>query len=366
MIYVPALNGLRAFAVMGVLLSHYHLGENYDFIVNMLPWGHIGVRLFFVLSGFLITSILINCKNIIEKECLSPVLVLRQFYIRRFLRIFPLFYGVIFLLYFFDFGNIKDVIIYHVFFLSNISSALTGTLIGFPPLIEPATAHFWSLAVEEQFYLIWPLMVLFISKKRLLILLVFIIFMSPILRFLWFFSGYDLLYSYLPLRVDTLGLGACLALFRSGEFQPLQGKSFLLKIVFYFSLAFLLGSFLSHALGIWYRPRLIVMDFFEGIVYAFLMNFIIDAKCKRLNKILENYILNYLGSISYGIYILHAFTPHIYSYFFSVKFESGLLMFCIYTLMTVILAGLSFSLYESQVNRLKKYFPYDYSKSTKE
>jgi peptidoglycan/LPS O-acetylase OafA/YrhL len=133
--YVPALDGLRAIAVIGVLISHYKLSESLNYFVDILPWGHIGVRLFFVLSGYLITSILINCRDLAETNGLSPLLLLRQFYCRRFLRIFPLFYAVILIAYLLDVGNIKEVMIYHVFYLSNTSSALTGTLEGYPHLL---------------------------------------------------------------------------------------------------------------------------------------------------------------------------------------------------------------------------------------
>jgi len=358
--YVPALDGLRAISVLGVLLSHYKLGVDFDFLERALPWGHIGVRIFFVLSGFLITTILLNCRYLSEKEGLSSALLLRQFYWRRFLRIFPLFYGVIFVAYFLDMGNIREIAIYHIFYLSNTSGALTGTLKGFPPLIDPTTAHFWSLAVEEQFYLIWPLMVLFVSRKILPALLVVIILMSPILRFLWFVVGYDQMYSYLPLCSDTLGLGAFLALYRSGDYQGILRRPIILKSIFYVSFILLLGLLWLHTADIWYRPRVIVADFFEGIIYVFLISFIIDSRYKKLNKILENNILRYIGTISYGIYILHAFSPHIFRYFFVIDTEPSILMFFVYTLISILMAALSYKIYEAPLNKFKKYFPYDY------
>ena len=361
--HVPALDGLRAIAVFGVLISHYQFNGGLKFLADILPWGQIGVRFFFVLSGFLITSILINCRNFAEKAGLSPLLLLRQFYYRRVLRIFPLYYAVIFFAYILDVGNIREVAVFHIFYLSNTSSALTGTLAGYPPLIDPTTSHFWSLAVEEQFYLFWPFMVLFISRKKLPNLLIFIIILAPLLRLLWFILGYQFMYSYLPLCVDTLGFGAFLALFRNGEFQGLLGRPIILKYIFYFSLVMLLGSFMLHALNIWYRPKIIVMDFFEGIVFTFLINCILAGRFKGLNSLLENRFLRYIGTISYGIYILHAFVPHIIHHVFSIEQNHSLMMFLVNTSVTILIAAITYKVYEDPLNKLKKNYPYDYRKA---
>src|SRR5712671_5443110 len=117
--YIPSLDGLRAVAVLGVLVSHLAMtGTRLDWIFFGLPWGHLGVRLFFVLSGFLITRILLNHKSDIDTRQLSVSAALTTFYYRRFLRIFPIFYLTICVAYAFDVGHMREVARFHVFYLS--------------------------------------------------------------------------------------------------------------------------------------------------------------------------------------------------------------------------------------------------------
>lgn len=361
--YVPALDGLRAFAVTGVLISHYRLGEPFDKYINLVPWGDIGVRFFFVLSGFLITMILLNCKKLVQEDNLSPIMLLRQFYVRRFLRIFPLFYGVLLLAYIFNVGHIREIIIYHIFYLSNTSSALTGTLAQ-APLIDPPSAHFWSLAVEEQFYLFWPFIVLFVPIKRIQTILIILILSSPLLRLIWFLLGYQQLYSYLPMCIDTLGCGAILAMYRTNNISLPFLNSKKIKVIFVISVSVLILSLFFYSLKIWYRPRIIIMDLSQGIVYSFFINSILNNKFRKLNYLLEISVLKFIGKISYGIYVIHAFMPHIFSYFFEKDHYSQFMLFIIYFIMSISFSSLSFLIYENNFNKLKKYFPYDYRKSS--
>ena len=150
-VYLPGLNGLRAIAALLVVISHISIKEIGDFglpYLIVLPMAGYGVTLFFVISGFLITYLLLQ-----EKE-LKQTIDIKKFYMRRILRIWPIYYLflIICVIVFFILGKSKDICIqdmwFYVFFAANIPFVFQqGILILF---------HYWSIGVEEQFYLIWP------------------------------------------------------------------------------------------------------------------------------------------------------------------------------------------------------------------
>ncbi|MGC4050099.1 MAG: acyltransferase [Paludibaculum sp.] len=204
---IPELDGVRGLAILLVLAVHFGLTANLpEPLYSLLRLGWSGVDLFFVLSGFLITGILLETAG-------SPN-YFRAFYARRALRIFPLYY--IYIAAFF-FGVLPLAAALHRpvppgpaqgwywLYLSNWRSAL-GPDYAF-------LSHLWSLSIEEQFYLVWPPLVLWLRRRRLPWLCGALIVAAPILRFLWRDHQYspEFLYRLTPFRVDTLAWGALLA-----------------------------------------------------------------------------------------------------------------------------------------------------------
>src|SRR5436309_1918792 len=145
--YVPQLDGVRALAVSLVVAEHYTHHE------LPLATGRTGVILFFILSGFLITGILLDAREWARAAGVPRPPVLRRFYGRRFLRIFPLYYASLAVLYAAGVPDVKGYAGWHLAYLSNVLFCRLGAW-------PAATAHLWSLAVEEQFYLAWPLAIL--------------------------------------------------------------------------------------------------------------------------------------------------------------------------------------------------------------
>ena len=161
-VYLPGLNGLRAIAALSVLIAHVSQEGIADFglpkLVN-LPMAGYGVTLFFVISGFLITFLLI--KEMRKTQTVS----IGKFYLRRILRIWPIYYLfiIVSLSVFLCFGMPNQILVkelwFYLFFAANIPFI---TYQGIMILV-----HYWSIGVEEQFYLFWPLLVR-ISKSKLL------------------------------------------------------------------------------------------------------------------------------------------------------------------------------------------------------
>jgi peptidoglycan/LPS O-acetylase OafA/YrhL len=188
--HVPALDGLRGLAILAVLL-HHTTG-------NLGAPGWLGVTLFFALSGYLITGILLDTKG-------APG-YFSSFYARRTLRIFPLYYATLALL-----AVIGAPVAWSDWaYLSNVQLARSGW-----PAAPTPTAHLWSLAIEEQFYLVWPFVVLLLSRARLRTLALGLVVGSLALRALVLAVGGThasvAAYVLTPMRADALAVGAWLA-----------------------------------------------------------------------------------------------------------------------------------------------------------
>ena len=155
--YIPEFDGLRALAAIAVVLGHSALELSW---IREARLHVIAVRLFFVLSGFLITSILLGMKGRVEERHSNVGSELKTFYIRRALRIFPPYFA--FLFFFLAIGNVfvRNTFLWHAAYLSNVYAAFVRPL-------ESPVAHFWTLAVEEQFYLVWPLLLLCVPRRWL-------------------------------------------------------------------------------------------------------------------------------------------------------------------------------------------------------
>jgi peptidoglycan/LPS O-acetylase OafA/YrhL len=231
--YYPGLDGLRAIAVGMVFLHHYGTGY-----LHLFGWGWTGVDLFFVLSGFLITGILYDSQREPHRY--------RDFYMRRTLRIFPLYYAlwmlVVIAMPFAQWEGDRRLLLWPAY-LGNYARFLFLHLPGDPYRFDRLTSgpfmrhwfgspmhlyigHFWSLCLEEQFYLVWPLIVYQVRRRETLLrICVAVIIAVPLLR--WLLAtlisqqmlGMELLYRSLPTRVDALLIGGLLALWLRGPEQ---------------------------------------------------------------------------------------------------------------------------------------------------
>jgi peptidoglycan/LPS O-acetylase OafA/YrhL len=216
---VSELDGIRGVAILLVMIFHFGVFiPMHPTVMSILAsqafvLGWCGVDLFFVLSGFLITGILLDSK--------SSVNYFSVFYERRALRILPLYYLAVFLFFW-----IIPVAAHRFgWFWTEISSTeqlwywlhISNWRTAFNPSVYPIVGHFWSLAIEEQFYLVWPLLVLNCSPRRLLLLSACVILGCGLARNLpavqVLAAQYpNMLYRLTPFRVDTLLFGACAAL----------------------------------------------------------------------------------------------------------------------------------------------------------
>lgn len=298
--YIKELDGLRAFAILLVLVWHYLLGQSSqdtlpDHVWLSLSWSWSGVDMFFVLSGFLIGRILLFYKD-------SPN-YFKTFYARRFFRIFPPYYillGVFILFHAVGWasqfpvltnGNIPNyAYIFYIqnFFMSNGYGAnwLSVT---------------WSLAVEEQFYLIFPLLIYYLPKEKLPKIFLTCILLAPIIRAI--LGSYEA-YVLLPARMDALLVGALIAYYyQNGSINTWiaphrRTLSLITVLVFGIMLALAFegsgkntGGIINHSL--------------YALLYGLIVINILVQQGGIFMRVLANPVLRYIGKISYSIYLFH-------------------------------------------------------------
>lgn len=365
--YFTQLDGIRFLAVGLVLIDHW-LAER-----NILPLGQLGVTMFFVLSGFLITRILIQSKLKDDKVGRSHWFSVKQFIIRRSIRIFPIYFLTIFVLYALDVPPVRETIWWCLTYSTNIYIATKEHWMG-------TIDHLWSLAVEEQYYLVFPYLILFLSTKHYLKVLFSMIVLSIIIRIILFLNGNEWMVQYvlMPTCLDSFGLGGLLAYYftfkKDTAFSEISTTKYLmasfilLVFLMYFVRQYQLSSNQVHHFGN------LVLERFVGSLFCFFLIAKAVTGYKGIMKfLLENPISNYLGRISYGLYLYHNF---IYNFYHTPK--TSLVMKVLYNIqtitpnitqtvgfellyffgITVFVATLSWYLIEKPVNNLKKHFTY--------
>jgi peptidoglycan/LPS O-acetylase OafA/YrhL len=357
--YMPQLDALRFFAVMGVIIVHNWQPSDHIWIVGQVDWAELGVRLFFVLSGFLITGILISCRGLAERSPERRLFVVRQFYVRRFLRIFPVYYLVIVVLILAGVGGIAHISPWLFSYMTNI---YIWHHLAFPY----AVPHFWTLAVEEQFYLIWPWAMLFLPRKWLVPFLLTLCCLGPAWRFWASFhyspTDWSAAFTFTLGVIDFLAIGAVLALaanaYRSGVRlqRTLTFVVLPIGLVLYASMFWLTHTFDDHV-------PLALEDTGAALVFCWLIYGASRGFAGLPGRFLEWRPIVYLGKISYGIYIFHFLVPVAFAEAarrLSMHYEnSGFLNFVITALVTFGISALSWHAFERPINGLKRHFRYE-------
>jgi peptidoglycan/LPS O-acetylase OafA/YrhL len=374
-LYYPALDGLRAVAVLMVFTTHYLP------LPQFLNWGRVGVDIFFVLSGFLITGILYDSAKRRDRYSV--------FYKRRFLRIFPLYYLVLLLPVLMEpifRWRLHPALWLWPVYAGNYSPFfwphdVHGTDTAFELLRSTRAGlqwftwnldHLWSLCVEEQFYLVWPLIVYSLSdRKRLRNLCIAAVIVVLLLRWLcammlppgWIDLG--LLYFTTPLRADSLLLGGAIALaLRGPEARYLGALARPLALLL--AVAFVLWEALSywrfgHLIDpVWSSFHNPGFATFAALLAAGLITESIDPT-RTLYRWLNTTILRAIGRRSYGFYVYHLVLMSVYTAIaraisFGHKGVAGALLAPVALAGTLIVSWISFRYFEAPLLRLKARF----------
>jgi peptidoglycan/LPS O-acetylase OafA/YrhL len=347
--YVKSLDTIRAFAIIIVIISHWSPENPVKKI--FIPAGDFGVTLFFVLSGYLITSILLAAKATGQ----SKLHIIKNFIIRRCLRIFPVYYLLIIILILLDFPFGKNHLIYILTYTSNFLVIKERTWNSF--------SHTWSLSIEEQFYLIWPWLILFIRDKYLKYLFISSVLISIISVFIYVRVLQVHFYPvFTSCCFDAFGIGAAYAYARLKE-DRLQKLLKYLRVALPVALLIYFTERISRSLGI----RLPIISFertIDSVICLWIIHGAVSSKNLWIKKnVLENKFLNLIGKISYGIYLFHYPLPFFFNkgisklqiVFPSLQNILGNVFFdkILMSILLFILSYLSFEFFEKRITNLK-------------
>lgn len=342
------LDGLRAIAVFAVMWHHWAPAP----LRFGLPWGS-GVQLFFVLSGFLITGILLDNREALEGRGDRRWRggVFKAFYARRALRIFPIYYIVLLTAAAFGLSSLPDTLPWHALYLSNFSFYVEpgyGTSIG----------HWWTLAVEEQFYLFWPFVILLASRKHLLWIFVVLVLIGPAYRLYGgLFSSIPHFYIGTPGSFDSLSLGA-LAAYGMRYSNPIT------RVLFRFEFLWAAASLLLVGLirmGVIPDTGLTLELFCLSVIYVVIIRRAAIDATGPFQHVFNNGFLRFIGLISYGLYLMHNFAGYPTMWLLDQFPWLGNIPASVIVLnfiLTMAAASLSWFLIEKPLNNLKRFFPY--------
>jgi len=363
--HIPALDGVRGVAVL--LVVFYHFATSLEVLGLTSPlltafhFGWCGVDVFFALSGFLITGILLDTKE-------APH-YFKSFYVRRVLRILPLYYGAIIVVFALRtilpnagvWGNHGDLLssgsfFWPLVFLENIAP-LTGNVNSTGIL-----THYWSLAVEEHFYLVWPLLIWLVSRRWALRLAIGAASISIAIRMLLYHYGPGLysIFAVTPLRMDGLAIGAIAAiLLRTHGANTVARPAWMLLITSLTALAALLAI----------RQTAEQTDpanwiFFYPLVAACTAaTLLICGIHGWLSRLLSFGVLRWFGKYSFGLYIWHPVVGMLlfHSQIALASTASSpariLAAACFIFLLDLAIAWASFNFFEKRFLDLKRNFP---------
>jgi peptidoglycan/LPS O-acetylase OafA/YrhL len=363
--YSKPLDGLRGLAIVMVMLFHFNF---------LFEFGWTGVQLFFVLSGYLITSILLQEK----KNSLG--FYLKRFYWRRTLRIFPLYYAYLLLV-----GLIFLATKQPIDFWDTLPFLSTYTF-NLYPLFKSYSyhdfyyTHFWSLSVEEQFYLVWPLVIFFTTQKQLRIVLLIIVVGAPISRWLLdvmlqakylpdYYVG-QTVYRFTLGQWDGFAIGALIPVFGLTKKLTDTRKPLLYSFLGLLIIG-LLNMYLYYAQGNTLSFSSLGYPIAETtnsqhvwsytVLNLFFLFLILNAQNPRamnqlVNRFLESSWLVFTGKISYGLYVYHWIIWMAYGKYLSAHIEATWMGLIIYVSICFMVASVSFYLLEKPLVAWKDKF----------
>ena len=350
--YRPEIDGLRAIAVISVII--YHLNENW------LSGGFLGVDIFFVISGFLITGIIIT-------EIQQNSFSLKQFYTRRIKRIYPAFITVMALVSFIasaifiynDFNKLRKTIELAIAFLSNFYLGLTQGYFDLSANENPVL-HIWSLAVEEQYYLIFPLILILAYKKFREVKVLFII--TLILFFILLATSFvsanfykevlhqPNIYYLSNLRFPELLVGSLLAIYHNLSASKQASKQAsnviaILSTLLLFSCLFLMNNDIAFIPGV----TLILPCIFTALIIH------TTSQNNIIKLCLSNKVIVFIGKISYSLYLYH-WIFIAFAYYITGEKQINNQSIAIVTVLTIIFSVLSYYLIEQPIRKSKLNF----------
>lgn len=286
----------------------------------------------------------------------NRVWMLRQFYLRRFLRIFPLYYLVIVIGALVNLPPVREEFWWLASYLYNYRVAYLGWF-------HHSIAHFWSLAVEEQFYLFWPWVVLYSSRRALVWIAIVMSAVGPASRFVLIANDVWQVAPYVitPSCLDALGFGALLAIATGGgsateqQVKRLARSALPLGLIVAVTLETLSWKYIGDL-------HMVAFDTALALIFTWLVAAASSGMSGPVGSFLTLRPVAYVGRIAYGVYVIHLVVALPLFWLgkrLGLQWEfGGRTFFASVSLATLALASLSWHLFEKPLNDLKRHFPY--------
>ncbi|MDP3860591.1 MAG: acyltransferase [Phaeovulum sp.] len=324
------IDGLRALAMIGVLYVHFW---------NKSPTTeHVRVSLFFVVSGFIISQILMTARD------RGGRIHILNFYARRALRLFPALFVLVALGVIFDMDGFRGLAMWPILQASNIYFAMSGS---FKPWI---TSHLWSLNALEQFYLLWPIVILLLPLRRIYVLVLFIFTAMILVRVNGEQFGLSGWWRNMVFVSDPIAMGAftCLLMRVRAVALVLISRSAIIAALLVLAAPFYLweGFGNSQSYRVMIQPALAVLVAGAFVGYGGLAGWLLGNKATL-----------FVSKISYAVYIYHLMIWWLVGQYFPAIWAPGPTTFAILSALTLLAATISWYALEQPISRLKRYFP---------
>ncbi len=351
-IYFPELDGLRFFAFLLVFIHHHPFFGNIPYLSFFHKHGGVGVDLFFVLSAFLFTKLLIAEYN--KTQTIS----FKKFYIRRIFRIWPIYYlfvAAVVSLYYFKNGAISEDIKTRLFGLLTFTDNIFTSINGFNSI--PFTSHLWTIAFEEQFYIFIPFLIYFLVKssfKTKISALISSFFIFSLIKFLFIYNAapHPTIWALPITHFESIMFGIIIG-FGGFDFLLKKINALLIGVISLF--LFLLLKFLTPYDETTYLLFLTLL--LVGVSMSFILFSVLNNS--GLKKFLSGRFLVFMGKRSYGLYLYHIIANGTVS--FMILHIQGMpshpaFTFILSLIITITLSVISYKIIETPFLKLKKKF----------
>jgi len=372
--HYPRLDGLRGLAILLVMLYHFSLphprmhGHDAGWLLQLAQTGWLGVDLFFVLSGFLITGILVETR--------TEAHYFRTFLARRFLRIWPLYYmGLLVLLVLLptvlpsvppQLQGMRDKQAWFWLYAANWLFAREGSF------GQTSGGYLWSLAVEEQFYIVWPLVVFALTDRNLLRLSLMLLCLSLLSRIVLINLGVSTgaLYTMTFTHWDGLAVGSCLAICARSPRLMAEARRWLLIAAPLAACGLAAVRIADGDAFMWSRQMATFGYTFAAVVFGALLVWVLSAReTTGISRFFTTHFMRQTGKYSYALYVVHvpvasAIFPVATRALAGVEPAIGhetvfVVCMALSFIVSWILAVLSWNLFEKRILALKRYFSYE-------
>jgi len=348
--YIPEFNSLRAAAAFAVMVCHFGLFNDIPVASYVgARMGYVGVDLFFVMSSFLITGILLHYRSLDQPTSVT----IRRFYARRALRILPLYFAALGLALLMH-ENVREQVWWFVTYTVNIGKA-----------IDPMTNwrpinHFWTLAVEEQYYILWPIVVLLVRRRTLIFLCGLGVAVSLATRCVLVAIGAnrDAVTQLTLSCLDPLALGAICAILMTIPSPERFERCY--------RYALWIGALTTCSLLLFADSTTmdLVSRTSNSVLFAGLIATVALRSGSTATAFLRYRPITYLGTISYGLYVWHLPLLRLIQRIefqlpgFGLPGVERLLNFAFFVAISIAVSAASWHFFEAPLNGLKRYFPY--------